>query len=80
MSWKALVFLSSLSYYVAMQVKMEQDVALRQAEEEAMRHHHFKANPLPKSTTEPRYPDSSCNCYAASQIDYILSSMGSTYG
>ena len=36
------------------QVKMEQDLAIRQAEEEAMRHHHFKANPLPKSTTEPR--------------------------
>lgn len=34
---------------------MEQDLALRQAEEEAMRHHQFKANPLPKSTTEPRY-------------------------
>ncbi|DBA93258.1 TPA: hypothetical protein ACH3X2_003549 [Trebouxia sp. C0005] len=38
-----------------MQVKMEQDMAMRQAEEEAMRHHQFKANPLPKSTTEPRY-------------------------
>lgn len=36
------------------QVKMEQDLAMRQAEEEAMRHHHFRANPLPKSTTEPR--------------------------
>ena len=34
---------------------MEQDLAMRQAEEEAMRHHQFKANPLPKSTTEPRY-------------------------
>ena len=40
---------------VTLQVKMEQDLAMRQAEEEAMRHHQFKANPLPKSTTEPRY-------------------------
>lgn len=34
---------------------MEQDLAMRQAEEEAMRHYQFKANPLPKSTTQPRY-------------------------
>lgn len=42
------------SLAVMEKVKMEQDMAMRQAEEEAMRHHQFKANPLPKSTTEPR--------------------------
>ena len=34
---------------------MEQDLAMREAEEEAMRHFQFKAHPLPKSTTEPRW-------------------------
>ena len=55
MSWKVFRhFKILLLYCIALQVKMEQDLALRQAEEEAMRHHQFKANPLPKSTIEPR--------------------------
>ena len=40
---------------VQVQVKGEQDAAIRQAEEQAALKHHFKANPLPKSTTQPRW-------------------------
>ena len=47
---------------VMLQVKMEQDLAMREAEEEAMRHFQFKANPLPKSTTEPRWGSQSLAC------------------
>jgi len=49
-----------------LKVKMEQDMAMRQAEEEAMRHHQFKANPLPKSTTEPR-----CVCSIQSTLSML---------
>ena len=40
---------------VSVQVKGEQDAAIRQAEEQAALKHRFKANPLPRSTTQPRW-------------------------
>ena len=43
------------SVQVRVQVKGEQDAAIRQAEEQAALKHRFRANPLPKSTTQPRW-------------------------
>ncbi|KXZ49884.1 hypothetical protein GPECTOR_19g335 [Gonium pectorale] len=37
------------------EVKLEQDLAMRRAEEEAARNRHFKASPVPSAVLEPRY-------------------------
>jgi len=40
---------------VRAQVKLEQDLAMKAQEEEAAFLHRFRANPLPRSSVEPRF-------------------------